>query len=420
MAKKERRELTLKERIDVLEYHEKNPKVGTRSIATTFTCGKTQIQRILQQKDEIKAAYEANQSDSRKRKRLAQFDDIDGAVYHWYKLARQRQVPVNGPMLQEEALKIAEALGNTVFRASNGWLERFKGRHNLKQFTISGEAASVSDVTVASWHERMKELTRGYKREDIWNVDESGCFFRALPDKTLAEKKSACKGGKKAKERITVLFIANAAGEKETPIVIGKAASPRCFKRLPNKRKPLGVPYFSNAKAWMNSEIFTTVLCHLNHRLARQNRKILLLMDNATCHPEDIDDKLSNIKVVFLPKNTTSRLQPLDAGIIKNFKRHYRVLIVKHVIAKIDGQSEATANDIAKSINILMAIQWVKQAWEQVKETTIINCFTTCGASSGVEIADESDPFTELDQSAETAEFIYLFIYLFIALQHKC
>jgi len=63
------------------------------------------------------------------------------------------------------------------------------GRHNLKQFTVSREAASVSDVTVASCHEHMKELTRGYKREDIWNVDESDCFFRALPDKTLAEKK---------------------------------------------------------------------------------------------------------------------------------------------------------------------------------------------------------------------------------------
>ena len=127
-------------------------------------------------------------------------------------------------------------------------------------------------------------------------------------------------------------------------------------------------------------------------------------MDNATCHPEDIDDKLSNIKVIFLPKNTTSRLQPLDAGIIKNFKCHYRAFVIKHVIAKIDSQSKATASDITKSINILMAIQWVKQAWEQVKETTIINCFTTCGASSDVETADETDPFTELDQSTETAE----------------
>ena len=88
-------------------------------------------------------------------------------------------------MLQEEALKIAEALGNEVF--SNGWLEWFKCRHNLKQFVISGKVASVSNTAVAGWLERMKELTREYNK-DVWNVDESGCFCRALPDRMLAEK----------------------------------------------------------------------------------------------------------------------------------------------------------------------------------------------------------------------------------------
>ena len=66
-------------------------------------------------------------------------------------------------------------------------------------------------------------------------------------------------------------------------------------------------------------------------------------------------------KVVFLPKNTTSRLQPLDAGIIKNFKAHYRKLIVKHALSKIDG-STLTATQIAKSIDLLTPMRWVKQA----------------------------------------------------------
>ena len=152
-GKKGRRELTLKERVDVIEYSKKNPGLGSRNMASFFKCGKTQIQRILQKKDEIMAAYEANQSESRKRNHPSQFDEIDEAVYQWYSLARQRQVPVTGPMLQEEALKIAEALGNEVFKASNGWLERFKCQHNLKQFVISGEAPSVSNTTVAGWLE---------------------------------------------------------------------------------------------------------------------------------------------------------------------------------------------------------------------------------------------------------------------------
>ena len=64
----------------------------------------------------------------------------------------------------------------------------------------------------------------------IWNEDETGCFFRALPDKTLTDAKKACKGGKKTKIRIVLTFFVNASGEKEMPIVIGKSASPRCFK----------------------------------------------------------------------------------------------------------------------------------------------------------------------------------------------
>ena len=53
--------------------------------------------------------------------------------------------------------------------------------------------------------------------------DETGCFYRALPEKSLAEKKKQCHGGKKAKQRLTISFLVNAAGEKEVPVVIGKA-----------------------------------------------------------------------------------------------------------------------------------------------------------------------------------------------------
>ena len=77
----------------------------------------------------------------------------------------------------------------------------------------------------------------GYKPDDIWNEDETGCICRALPEKTLAEKKKECNGGKKAKQRLTIAFFVNAAGGKEQPIVIGKSAKPRCFKGIRNRRK---------------------------------------------------------------------------------------------------------------------------------------------------------------------------------------
>ena len=155
-------------------------------------------------------------------------------------------------------------------------------------------------------------------------MDETGAFWRGLPEKTLSEKGKRCSGGKKAKQRNTWAFFVNAAGEKEDPIVIGKYARPRCLKNLKDVKRPYKCQYFSNPKAWMNSEIFNSILSKLNQRLLREKKNILLFMDNAPCYPPCLEGMFSNIKVVFLPKNTTSKTQPLDAGIIANWKVKYK------------------------------------------------------------------------------------------------
>ena len=112
-------------------------------------------------------------------------------------LGRERNIPISGPMLQEEARLIAERLENSQFKASNGWLQSFKARHNLKMLTVCGESTSVAQGTVEAWHSRVKDLVIGYEPKNIWNTDETSCFFRALPDRTLAQSASQCIGGKK-------------------------------------------------------------------------------------------------------------------------------------------------------------------------------------------------------------------------------
>ena len=73
----------------------------------------------------------------------------------------------HGPMLQEEALKIAEVLGNREFKAFNGWLNNLKKRHNIGQFVVSGESADVSEDVVVAWHDRLRSLLSGYKMNEI-------------------------------------------------------------------------------------------------------------------------------------------------------------------------------------------------------------------------------------------------------------
>ena len=94
-------------------------------------------------------------------------------------------------------------------------------------------------------------------------------FYRALPDKSLTEVKKGCRGGKKAKERLTISFFVNAGGGREPPIVIGKSANPRCFKGLMDCHNN----YYSNSKAWMNTDIMTTNVTKLNANEERRKKK---------------------------------------------------------------------------------------------------------------------------------------------------
>lgn len=206
-------------------------------------------------------------------------------------------------MIQEEMRLVAEKMGYRDFKASNGWLSNFKTRHNLRQFAVSGESADVQEETVEGWHERMKVLMAGYKAENVWNTDETECFYRALSDKTLVEKKE-CNGWKEGKGKAYRCIFTNAAGGKESPVVIGRASGPKCFKGLRDLKKPAGIPYYSSSKVWMTTDIMESILSDLNRRLVKEGRNILLSLDNVTFHDLAQKEKFSNIRIVFLPKKT--------------------------------------------------------------------------------------------------------------------
>ena len=87
---------------------------------------------------------------------------------------------------------------------------------------------------------------------------------------------------------------------------------------------------FFKARKTTYSEIDSHMwVTSINNKMKIQKRKILLLIDNCPAHPPVT---ASNVKLVFLPPNTTSRLQPCDAGIIRAFKAHYRKRLLRHVL----------------------------------------------------------------------------------------
>lgn len=367
-----------------------------------FKISKTQASEIIKQKEIIRRQWQSSDNLEQKTKKLkGDAAQIDKICLEWFIRARNQHIPISGPLIKTKAKEVAKALKYNNFSASDGWLQKWRKRHNVSFKCISGESADVNLDDVDQFRQKLPAMLLGYKPRDIFNADESGLYFRALPDKTLTFRAEKCVGGKMAKERLTIMLCANMIGEKEKLLVIGKAARPRAMKNIAVNSLP--VTWAFNKKAWMTRAIMTDWLLDMDKRMGLQKRKILLFLDNAGSHPTGLN--LENIKIIFLPPNTTSVCQPMDQGIIKNFKFFYRGLILKHVLSKMDNIS--SASQLSKSINVLEAIYFIKKAWDKVTPDTIQKCFTKAGfEKSEVQQVDLMEYDAEDDVALATlAEF---------------
>lgn len=205
--------------------------------------------------------------------------------------------------------------------------------------------------------------------------------YRLPPDHGLADKKSS--GVKGQKVRLTYAFTANADGsEKLEPFIIGKAHKPRPFNKKTGPQ--LGFYYRSNAKAWMTTDLYQEFLRRWDQRLDQQipPRKILLLQDNFSGHI--VPEGLKNIRVENFAPNLTAHVQPMDQGIIRCFKAHYRAKYIKRAIARYD--EGITPSDIY-NIDQLRAMRLADAAWWEVDTTTIRNCWRKSGILPNMDTA---------------------------------
>ncbi|XP_022895244.1 CENP-B homolog protein 2-like [Olea europaea var. sylvestris] len=196
-------------------------------------------------------------------------------------------------------------------------------------------------------------------------MDETGLFYRLEADHSLATKQ--IKGCKKDKERITVVVCCNVDGSDKVSLwVIGKYANLRCFKNM--NMNNLNCKYRSNKKAWMIDLFFQDFIGWFDKRM--NGRNVLLTVDNCPTHPKVVES-LRNVELFFLPPNTTSKIQPCDAGIIRAFKAHYHRRFYSSILQGLEVEAPNP-----EKINILNAINFANMAWNfDVKTTTIANCF---------------------------------------------
>lgn len=102
-----------------------------------------------------------------------------------------------------------------------------------------------------------------------------------------------------------------------------------------------------------------------------KKRHIMLFLDNATSHSHEL--QLSNVKLSCLQTNCTSKLQPLDLGIIRAFKARYKKMMLSHLISNMENC--ITVTELTKQISVLDAINWINKSWNDTNSSTVVKCF---------------------------------------------
>ena len=122
-ARMKRKNLSLGEKMKIIDYANKNPKMGCRVIAEHFSVGKTCVSDILRNAKTLRGEYEFFKGNGKKL-RHGQHHLINEILIAWYKNCASANVFPGGPMLKEEAMLIKESLNKdelATFTASNGW-----------------------------------------------------------------------------------------------------------------------------------------------------------------------------------------------------------------------------------------------------------------------------------------------------------
>lgn len=380
--KRKKTVLTIEQKLEIIKRIESG--TNGRTLAVEFCVGTSTISDIKKKKEEIRnfstKIIKSIPLNAVKTQKKPANDLLEEALMIWFIQRRAEGMPISGPMLCEKALIFNKKLnGLDHFNASTGWLRNFKKRNGIRCLGVHGEVLSADASNIEKFISNFNAFIEreNYSPEFIYNADETGLNWKTLPHKTfvLADEKKAL-GYKIIKERITIMACSNVTGDNKIKIlVIGKSKKPRAIKNV----KCLPVAYKSQNKAWMNTElfiewydeIFIPEVKDFQKRIGK-DEKVLLLVDNAPSHPLEslLERENGKFRVVFLPPNVTSLLQPMDQGVIASFKKYYKKFILKELLLNEETE-ENTIPSFLKCFNIKKACDVIDMAWKSVKNTTI-------------------------------------------------
>ncbi|KRZ68531.1 Tigger transposable element-derived protein 4 [Trichinella papuae] len=159
-------ELTLQQKRDVLEKL-RTGKMSMRKVASEYGIALSTVSNIRKNEAQILSQLDGSLSKSRcRRMRKTVNAEVNELMFQFFLRCRAKLIPITGQLLQTKAIDIARRMGINDFHASNGWLESFTRRHNIKFRMISHEL-NVHEYTEGMADEIVEELFSKSNAKDV-------------------------------------------------------------------------------------------------------------------------------------------------------------------------------------------------------------------------------------------------------------
>ena len=169
--------LTNVQRLEICRHRSLNPALKNKDLSAWvqqqygLTVSLVTNGNILKRKQELEEMTPT--SLSAKRPRISQHPQLDEALLFWVLQCESRRVAVTGSLTKAKAKKISKQLGITEREFSNGRLQRFQQRNQLRCIKSYGESGSADTAGMEQAIPTLQNTFQDYLLRDIYNMDET-------------------------------------------------------------------------------------------------------------------------------------------------------------------------------------------------------------------------------------------------------
>ncbi|XP_043276276.1 uncharacterized protein [Venturia canescens] len=275
--------------------------------------------------------------------------------------------PLDRKLLREKAMEIADSFGLIGYKCPGAFLTVFLKKYGFSPTLTNCNGPTFTDYR--TWIDLLRSLITQYRYKDLFNVDELIMYSNYLPsrkgmnvplqkdDENVLENHERFHTSSESK-RIAILLCCNSSGtEKLEPLISNPYILKKGADGARQKRRHVSGISDNNFAAWLDK---------LNTQMSNSQRNVLLLLSRERIRSLHNFQSLSNVKLLFLPKDFPAQLRPLRGDVFHSVKMTYR----RRYVESMRRREPLTKDWSTKEI-----VQSVFQAWQEVSENLIVASF---------------------------------------------